>query len=126
MKKFAVVVTCLMTLAGSVFADTADDVVAWYRRYAELWKTAIVDIDAAAPCYARPYYVVSVDGVDQLMDTAEAVRSTLAAVVSSSKRQGWASSKLLRVKARVLNPGAAFVESEWTNFGADGTPLVGC
>jgi ketosteroid isomerase-like protein len=126
MKRIALVVTCVIALADSVFADTADDVVAWYRRYAELWNTANVDVDAVAHYYAIPSYLVDSHGVVQLIRTAEAFRSNMAASVASSKHMGWAGGKVLTVKAHVLNPGAAFVESEWTNFGADGTPLVGC
>jgi hypothetical protein len=116
----------MLALADSVFADTADDVVAWYRRYAELWNTTNVDVAAVAHYYAIPSYMVDSHGVVQLIPTAEAFRSTMAAYVDSSKHRGWAGGKVLTVKAHVLNPGAAFVESEWTNFGTDGTPLIGC
>src|SRR5262249_43416364 len=126
MKRIALVITCAIALTGSVFADTADDVVAWYRRYAELWNTANVDVDAVAHYYAIPSYMVDSHGVVQLIPTAEAFRSNMATFVDTSRHMGWAGGKVVTVKAHVLNPGGAFVESEWTNFGADGTPLVGC
>ena len=126
MKGVTVIVGCVIALGGPVFADTADDVVAWYRRYAELWNTSKVDIEAVAYYYAIPSYTVDSHGVVQLIPTAQAFRSNMTAFVESSKHTGWAGGKLLTVEAHVLNPGAAFVESEWTNFGADGTPLVGC
>jgi hypothetical protein len=66
------------------------------------------------------------DGTVHVMSTAEAFRSTQAAFVGNAKQLGWAGGKLLSVKAHVLNPGAAFVEAEWTNYGVNGTLLVAC
>ena len=48
------------------------------------------------------------------------------AFVDSLKQKGWAGSKVLSVRAHVLNPSAALVETEWTDYATDGTPLEGC
>jgi hypothetical protein len=127
MKVIVLAVACLMALAGSALADTADDVAAWYRDYAKLWEKADhVDLDAVARYYAIPSYMVDLDGVVQLMSTADAFRANMAASIDSSKQQGWTGGKLISVKAHMLNPGAAFVEAEWANYGLNGTPLVAC
>lgn len=114
-----------MALAGSAVADTAEEIVAWYQSYAQLWNKADVDIDAVERYYAIPGYFVGLDGALPA-STAEAHRSIMAAFVESLKQKRWAGSKLLNVRANVLNPSAAFLETEWTDYATDGTPLEGC
>jgi hypothetical protein len=59
MKKLVVVLTFVMALAGSAVADTAEDIVAWYKVYAQLWDKADVNIDAVERYYAIPRYFVA-------------------------------------------------------------------
>jgi hypothetical protein len=125
MKTLVVVLTFVMALAGSAVADTAEDIVAWYKVYAQLWDKADVNIDAVERYYAVPGYFVGSDGA-LAAPTAEAHKSTMVAFVDGLKQKGWAGSKLLSVRANVLNPSAAFVETEWTDYATDGTPLEGC
>jgi hypothetical protein len=125
MKKLVLVVTCVMTLAGSALADTAEDIVAWYQSYAQLWDKADVNIDAVERYYAIPGYFVGLDGA-RAAPTAEAHKSTMVAFVESLKQKGWTGSKLLNVRANVLSPSAALVETEWADYATDKTPLDGC
>ncbi len=120
MRTLLVAFSLLLVVAGSTTAETAEEIVAWYKGYVQLWHRADVDIDAIAAYYAVPRYVLRADGA-QLVATAELERSRLVAFVESLKQQKWARSEV-QVKASMLNPSAAFIEAEWTNFTTDGTP----
>lgn len=125
MRKLLVAFSLVLVIAGSSAAETAEEIVAWYKGYVQLWHDANVDIDAVAAYFAVPSYFVGPDGA-QLVATKEMSRSRLVAIVERLKQQKWARSEV-QVKASMLNPGAALIEAEWTSYyTTDGTPPGGC
>jgi uncharacterized NTF2-like protein DUF6841 len=126
MRKFLLALSLVLATVGSGAAETAEEIVAWHRGYVQLWQDANVDIDAVAAYYAVPSYFVGPDGVAQLVATKEMIRSRMVATVERLKQQKWPRSEV-QVKASMLNPGAALIEAEWTNYyTTDGTPPGGC
>ncbi len=126
MKTLLVAFAFVLGTAGSSAAETAEEIVAWYNGYAQLWHDSNnVDIDAVTAYYAVPRWVVGADGVAQLLATNEMNRSRTVAVVESSKQRGWARSEV-RAKAQMLNPGVALIEAEWTGYTTDGRPFGDC
>ena len=127
MKKLLVAFALVLGTAGSSAAETAEEIVAWYKGYAQLWHDyANVDIDAVTAYYAVPRWVVGADGVAQLVATNEMNRSRTVASVESGKQRGVARAEVLRAKAQMLNPGAALIEAEWTAYTTDGSPFGDC
>ena len=125
MRKLLVALSLVLATVGSSAAETAEEIVAWYNGYAQLWRDANVDIDAVAAYSAVPRYFVGADGVAQLLATNEMNRSRTVAQVESLKQRGWARSEV-RAKAQMLNPGVALIETEWTSYTTDGRPFGDC
>lgn len=48
MRKLLVAFSLVLLIAGSSAAETAEEIVAWYKGYVQLWHDANVDIDAVA------------------------------------------------------------------------------
>jgi hypothetical protein len=71
---------------------------------------------------------VEADGVAQLVATKEMNRSRLVGVVENLKQRpgGWARSEGRAIKAQMLNPGVALIETEWTSYTTDGKPFGNC
>ncbi len=124
MMKLLLALSFVLVIAGSSAAETAEEIVAWYKGYAQLWRDP-VDIDAVAAYFAVPRYVVGADGVAQLVATQETNRSRLVTLVERLKQQKWARSEV-QVKASMLNPGAALIEAEWTRYSTDGSLFGDC
>ena len=120
MRKLLVALSLVLVTAGSSAAETAEEIVAWYKRYVQLWHHANIDVDAVTAYYAVPRWAVGADGA-QLMATKEMNTSRVVALIESLKQQKWARSEV-QVKASMWNPNAAFIEAEWTNYTTDGTP----
>jgi len=126
MRKLLVAFSLVLLIAGSSAAETAEEIVAWHKGYVQLWHDANVDIDAVAAHFAVPSYSVGPDGVTQLVATKEMIRSRMVATVERLKQQKWVRGEV-QVKASMLNPGAALIEAEWTNYyTTDATPPGGC
>ncbi len=125
MRKLLVAFSLVLVTAGSSAAETAEEIVAWYKGYVQLWNGANIDVDAVAAYFAVPSYFVAADGA-QVVATKEMSRSRLVALVESRKQRGVARSEV-QVKASMLNPSAALIEAEWTSYTTAGTtPPGGC
>jgi NTF2-like protein (DUF6841) len=125
MKNFALTFACLMMVANPAAAETAGEIEAWYRTYAPLWEQTDVDLDVVERFYAHPGYFAPMNGA-VLAPTVEAHKAQFVAAIAGWKQKGWTGSKLLDVKATMLNPSTALIEADWTLFGLNGTPLDGC
>mgnify|MGYP001614582645 CR=1 FL=1 len=126
MRTLLVALSLVLATAGSSAAETAEEIVAWYNGYIQLWRDANnVDIDAMAGYFAAPRYAVGADGVAQLLATKEMNRARLVAGVENLKKRGWARSEA-RAKAQMLNSGVALIETEWTSYDSDGKPIGAC
>jgi hypothetical protein len=129
MRQALVSLSLVLATVASSAAETAEEIVAWYNGYAQLWRDAnTFDIDAAAGYFASPRYNVGADGVAQLVATKEMNRSRLVGVVENLKQRpgGWARSEGRAIKAQMLNPGVALIETEWTSYTTDGKPFGNC
>ena len=127
MRIFFVALSLALASVGSSAAETAEEVVAWYKGYAQLWHDYNnFDIDAVTAYYGVPRWTVGADGVAQLVATKEMERARLVAMVESSKQRGVARAEVVRAKAQMLNPGAALIEVEWTAYTTDGSPFGDC
>jgi len=112
-------------MAGSVTAETAEEVVAWYKGYAKLWSVADVNLDTVEPYYAIPLYYALPNGL-AVSATKEAWRSANAAYIATRKQKGITRAELQKVNVTALNPGAAIIEAEWIDYGSDGSRIGDC
>jgi hypothetical protein len=131
MRILFVALSLVLATVGSSAAETAEEIVAWYNGYAQLWRDANnVDFDAMAGYFAAPRYNVGADGVAQLVATKEMNRARLVAGIENMKQRsgGWSRSEGRATKAQMLNPGVALIETEWTSYTTDGkiVPIGGC
>jgi len=129
MRELLISLYLVLATVGFSAAETVEEIVSWYNGYAQLWRDPTTfDVDAAVVYFASPRYNVGPDGVAQLVTTKEMSRSNLAAFVERLKQRpgGWARSEGRAVRAQMLNPGAALIETEWTSYTADGKPFGNC
>ena len=125
MRKLLVAFSLVLVIAGSSAAETAEEIVAWFKGYVQLWHAGNVDVDAAAAYFAEPSYSEGPDGA-QLVATKEMRRSRLVAQVERLKQEKRTLGEV-QVKASMLNPGAALIEAELTSYyTTDPTPPGGC
>src|SRR5262249_48693492 len=125
MSGLLVALSLILVMAGSVSAETSEEVVTWYKGYAQLWSGANVNIDAVEPYYAVPIYFVGPDGAE-VQATKELRRSWLAAGIETRKQRGINRGELQQVNATMLNPAAAFIQAEWARYKSDGSLIGDC
>ena len=126
MRKLFVALLLVFLMVSSAAAETAEELVAWYKGYAQLWRdTANINIDAVENYYAVPLYWARPDG-PQVMVTTETRRSVVAAYIEAGKQRGITRAELQQVNATVLNPAAALIEAEWAAYGRDGNLIGDC
>lgn len=62
MRQLLVPLSLVLATVTSSAAETAEEIVAWYNGYAQLWRgPKTFDIDAAAAYFASPRYNVGPD-----------------------------------------------------------------
>jgi len=121
-----VALSLIFVMAGPAAAETAEDLVAWYKEYAQLWRdTTAINVDAIENHYAVPSYFVGPDG-PQLITKKETGTSFWAAFIDRGKQQGITRAKVERAHATLLNPAAALIAAEWATYGSDGSLMGDC
>jgi hypothetical protein len=75
-----------MVLARPAVAESAADIEAWYKSYAPLWAKSDVDLDAVETYYAKPGYVVGLDGA-VLTPSLEAHKSAFVTFIAGLKQK---------------------------------------
>lgn len=126
------ILCCLtMSLMWAVPAQSSDagpdleqEVVAWYKSYAAHWLEAGIDEEEVATFYASPFYYLSATG--PALDTKETMVSAMASYEKNWLDDGWTGSRLISVKAKILNNSTAMIMTEWDIHNAKGESIIGC